>query len=217
MSSRDLVSRVDVRAWLQAALGLSVACVCSACLETSRVPMYEDGEPERVVQAQALTHGSCPSWRRSCRKPVCGNGAVESGEACDDGNQVGNDGCSASCQPDDDSRTPGDDRAGYVSCDSALSGHSMTCGPGFGCCPDPTNVPEGPVCGATRADCGFVMAFIVLCDGPEDCSAGTPCSVTRTGQICGSGYYGVCHKDSDCPDGQACDTNGECRAPASGP
>ncbi|HEX5036273.1 MAG TPA: myxococcus cysteine-rich repeat containing protein [bacterium] len=29
--------------------------------------------------------------------PVCGNGAVESGEACDDGNTADGDGCSASC------------------------------------------------------------------------------------------------------------------------
>ena len=29
---------------------------------------------------------------------TCGNGAVETGEACDDGNSAGGDGCSASCQ-----------------------------------------------------------------------------------------------------------------------
>lgn len=32
--------------------------------------------------------------------PVCGNGVLESGEACDDGNLVSNDGCSASCVVD---------------------------------------------------------------------------------------------------------------------
>jgi len=30
--------------------------------------------------------------------PVCGNGTVEAGEACDDGNTIDGDGCSASCQ-----------------------------------------------------------------------------------------------------------------------
>jgi len=53
--------------------------------------------------------------------PVCGNGIVEAGEACDDGNTVGNDGCSATCtlecgdgilegteQCDDGNTLPGD-------------------------------------------------------------------------------------------------------------
>lgn len=31
---------------------------------------------------------------------VCGNGIVEAGETCDDGNFLGGDGCSASCQPE---------------------------------------------------------------------------------------------------------------------
>ena len=33
-----------------------------------------------------------------CSGSVCGNGAVESGEQCDDGNTVGGDGCSSTCQ-----------------------------------------------------------------------------------------------------------------------
>ncbi|HCF58984.1 MAG TPA: hypothetical protein DFS52_13460, partial [Myxococcales bacterium] len=32
------------------------------------------------------------------KEPVCGNGTVESGEACDDGNAVDGDGCSADCK-----------------------------------------------------------------------------------------------------------------------
>lgn len=32
-------------------------------------------------------------------EPVCGNGLVEEGEACDDGNLVAGDGCSATCRP----------------------------------------------------------------------------------------------------------------------
>src|SRR5512144_716472 len=28
---------------------------------------------------------------------VCGNGAIEAGEACDDGNLIGGDGCSSAC------------------------------------------------------------------------------------------------------------------------
>lgn len=37
-------------------------------------------------------------YRRRCvPAPVCGNGVLEAGEACDDGNTVGGDGCSARC------------------------------------------------------------------------------------------------------------------------
>jgi MYXO-CTERM domain-containing protein len=31
--------------------------------------------------------------------PVCGDGAVQEGEACDDGNAIDGDGCEASCVP----------------------------------------------------------------------------------------------------------------------
>src|SRR5699024_11837435 len=33
--------------------------------------------------------------------PVCGNGIVEDGEACDDGNTTSGDGCSSSCELED--------------------------------------------------------------------------------------------------------------------
>ena len=39
--------------------------------------------------------------------PVCGNGTVEPGEGCDDGNQAAGDGCSALCQPE--TELPADD------------------------------------------------------------------------------------------------------------
>ena len=34
----------------------------------------------------------------SVTSPVCGNGIIESGEQCDDGNLVDGDGCSSTCQ-----------------------------------------------------------------------------------------------------------------------
>jgi cysteine-rich repeat protein len=39
------------------------------------------------------------SWSLSCVN-CCGNGLVEEGETCDDGNLQGNDGCGVTCQPD---------------------------------------------------------------------------------------------------------------------
>src|SRR5690606_6126862 len=34
-------------------------------------------------------------------EPVCGNGDLEVGEGCDDGNTSDGDGCSASCEPEE--------------------------------------------------------------------------------------------------------------------
>jgi cysteine-rich repeat protein len=46
--------------------------------------------------------GDCDSDDEPCDEeppaPVCGNDVVEAGEACDDGNTVAHDGCSAACQ-----------------------------------------------------------------------------------------------------------------------
>jgi hypothetical protein len=106
--------------------------------------------------------------------------------------------CDAGCDDADDPATPGDDRAGYVSCTSSRNGSHLTCGPSLGCCPDPLNAGS-PICAQMRSECGFPMAFMVTCDGPEDCPAGVACMITRSGQSCGSGYYSVCHSDADCP------------------
>jgi len=37
---------------------------------------------------------------QQAEQPSCGNGRVEAGEECDDGNRTAGDGCSASCRPD---------------------------------------------------------------------------------------------------------------------
>ena len=220
MSSRDLVSRVDVRAWLhgylKAAISLSFACACSACMAPAST--YDDAALDQALaQAGGPAPSSCPSWRRSCHRPVCGNRVVENGEACDDGNLTSGDGCSASCQREDNAKTPGDDRAGYATCTSSSSGTALTCGDGLGCCPDPTNVPAGPICAATRTDCGFVMAFIVFCDGPEDCAAGQVCLNGKYDNSCvtgqpgpAGGYAQLCHSDRDCGTAK-CASDGWCQ------
>jgi len=47
----------------------------------------------------AIEHFSAPSrCRPDCRVPRCGDGFVDGGERCDDGNTVSGDGCSATCQ-----------------------------------------------------------------------------------------------------------------------
>ena len=63
----------------------------------------------------------------------CGNGIVESGELCDDGNQESDDGCAADCS----SKDPG-----------------YTCPPAGGACTKTTDPTDPPVCGNGKVEKG---------------------------------------------------------------
>ncbi|APR87747.1 hypothetical protein A7982_13096 [Minicystis rosea] len=46
-----------------------------------------------------LTAFNSPSsCRKDCSIPICGDGVLDGGEVCDDGNTVGGDGCAANCK-----------------------------------------------------------------------------------------------------------------------
>lgn len=125
----------------------------------------------------------------------CGDGFVDDDEACDDSNLASGDGCSASCELDDDSSTPGDDRPGYFVCSAPLEPElGITCGPGTVCC-----LTNGPVCMSTEEGC-FDVFNVVSCDGPEDCSAATHCETLTHGTSCtfSEGAQTWCHTDEDC-------------------
>lgn len=135
-------------------------------------------------------NGSCAG---KPRRPACGNGIVEDGETCDDGNTVDGDGCSSTCIPDDNLATPGDDRAGYVACSSVDAGSTLVCGPDEGCCWDGTS----PTTCTTFSECSLQIGF-GECDGPEDCPEGVQCRLHH-GSFCGSGgFTSLCHTDADC-------------------
>lgn len=48
-----------------------------------------NGDPSEIIEI--------PPMQGVDLNPICGNGKIESGEACDDGNTINNDGCSFSC------------------------------------------------------------------------------------------------------------------------
>jgi cysteine-rich repeat protein len=81
------------------------ACVANACVNTA-IPGCggpcatavdcDDGNncTEDVCQGGACQNNPIPG----CGAPICGNGVIEVGETCDDGNMVNGDGCSSTCQ-----------------------------------------------------------------------------------------------------------------------
>ena len=57
------------------------------------------GSPTQVPNAGAACPGGICDGNGQCiTSSVCGNGIIEAGEQCDDGDTVSGDGCSATCQ-----------------------------------------------------------------------------------------------------------------------
>jgi cysteine-rich repeat protein len=116
--------------------------------------------------------------------PGCGNGAVEGGEACDDGNTAPDDGCDGGCAVED----------GWA-CDGSPSVCVHLCGNGVleadeAC--DDENVQAGDGCGKT---CAVELGW--TCDGePSVCS-----------EVCGDGYVtvGEACDDGGTTPGDGCD------------
>lgn len=62
----------------------------------------ETGDPPATTTNESTSDGSTSGAGTDTTtgvEPVCGNGILEPGEGCDDGNVLDGDGCSASCQP----------------------------------------------------------------------------------------------------------------------
>ena len=116
------------------------------------------------------------------------------------------------CAPDDDVRTPGDERAGYFVCRSEPAAPGIVCGPDAVCC-----LTDGPRCVSAAQGCEDVYN-VMSCDGPEDCRGGEHCETLTHGTSCTSSEGSItwCHTDADCvdivpwlPDG-ACQPSGAC-------
>ena len=149
---------------------------------------------DSVVKRQALA-SVCLGALRTAREefgsctfgvPRCGNGRVEAGEACDDGNTADGDGCSASCsieprcgngrveppeQCDDGNTTSGD-------------GCSASCVNEPRCTDGVQNGSETDVdCGGS---CSAKCASGKHCGVTTDCQSGATCSggVCTTGAAC---------------------------------
>jgi cysteine-rich repeat protein len=160
---------------------------------------------------------------------TCGNGTLDLGESCDDGNRADGDCCSAACvlEPagqacdDGDLCTQGDACDGDGSCGggdpvvcgdggSGECGSPAVCDPASGACIAGDPAPVGTAC-----DDGDLCTQSDACDGDGGCVGGDPV-------VCGGGGSGQCGSPGACdpatgacvggpaPDGSACDDGDPC-------
>ncbi|TAK03256.1 VWA domain-containing protein [Patescibacteria group bacterium] len=132
--------------------------------------------------------------------PACGNGRLDVGEACDDGNRVDTDACTNVCQKNvcGDGKVFLQTAGGTESCDEGVN-NNVEC-----------SAPYGGVCNYCTAACQFRTRSGGFCgdslkNGPEFCDVNLPvktCIELATGTHAGS-----CATYADCPNtssGQGC-------------
>ena len=132
----------------------------------------------------------------ACRFATCGDGIVEGGEACDDGNNVSGDGCDRRCrlegcgdgvwQPELGEQCDGSDILGLECEEYNYGGGFIECGEG--CRLDFSNCLPLPECGDGSVDAG------------EECDDGNTddfdgCSSACLDETCGDG---IVQPDEDC-------------------
>lgn len=137
----------------------------------------------RTCMTEGFTAGSlscsaaCAISTAGCTLSACGNGTVEAGETCDDGNRGAGDGCSASCAPETGFTCTGTpSRCDPVCGDGMILGAETCDGANLG--------------GYTCATVGFPMGGTLLCSAmcrldSSSCATG-PCGngTVNTGEEC---------------------------------
>ena len=202
--------------WLCACL-FSLASVGLACARTDlqiATPPGTGGTPAPATLAteDAALHGdasvlpdtaalSVSDATPDLRSPLCGNGRLDPGEDCDDGNTLSGDGCDQLCQlecsytdcpwPPYGTRTPvcGD---GILSFSETCEDHNTN--PGDGCSSDCKTIEPGYRCSVPGMRCTPICGDGAI-RGPETCDdgnleGGDGCSdicLTEPGWDCGSG------------------------------
>lgn len=129
----------------------------------------------------------------------CGNGVLEEGEACDDGNAMGGDCCSATCALEVAGSACDDDDACTESdvCDASGTcvGAPRVCDDANLCTDDACDPASGCVFTANTADC----------DDDDACTTGDVCA----DGVCTAGAAVSCDDANPCTD-DACDAVGGC-------
>jgi fibro-slime domain-containing protein len=154
-----------------------------------------------------------------CMKPlpVCGDGLInQAGEVCDDGNAVGNDGCTAACDQIEGSYvcpTPGKPCVSTVKCGDGKVGGNETCDDGVDSktsrpasgdgCSESCQIEPGFTCPVPNAACRPVCGDGLI-KGREQCDDGSANSTTPP--AAGDGCDANCQLEPGwiCPQGGAC-------------
>jgi cysteine-rich repeat protein len=159
--------------------------------------------------------------------PVCGNGELDGGESCEDGNTQDGDGCSHDCQDEACvAQTSGypnvplcDDGDGCTvdTCESSTCQHVASCDDGIDCTADSCDAQNECVHtiddGACNDDnpctndiCSLGARGCVNVNNTDTCDDGIACTINDR---CNAG---VCSGGANCPEGQTCNPNsGQCQ------
>jgi cysteine-rich repeat protein len=174
------------------------------------------------VFALGLGHAGCSDDDAS--GPVCGNGVVEAGEECDDGNHINGDGCTGYClveitawcgngaldtgeQCDDGNTTSGDGCSATCQDETTPVCGNSTVETGEDC--DDGNTTGGDGCSATCQDEPTPVCGNSAVEAGEECddgntNGGDGCSATCQEEICGNG---VLDSGEQCDDGNGDNTD----------
>ncbi|MEZ4367578.1 MAG: hypothetical protein R2939_15065 [Kofleriaceae bacterium] len=98
-----------------------------------------------------------------CVARGCGNGVLDPGEVCYDGNTAFVDGCSGLCSSDETCGNGRTDDVGGEACDCGDGSVPLPTG-----CPGPNSDEPGALC---RSDCSFATCGDGIVAAPEDCEA----------------------------------------------
>ena len=139
-----------------------------------------------------------------CRPATCGNGVVNSGEDCDDGNLVNGDGCEADCTFSCRLAAECDDGETCNGVEDCID-HACLAG-------DPA--PDGTPCGAGLVCRSGVCAAAGCGDGLIDPTGGEECDDANdvAGDGCEADCSFSCHGDDDCNDLRTCNGEETCDA-----
>ncbi len=173
----------------------------------------------------ALSLGACANSNLGNGDPFCGNGVLEVGEACDDGNQQSGDGCSAECIPDSATLCGNDVVDTGESCDDGNTRDGDGCSSecvSEGSCGDNT-LDDGEECddGNLEPYDGCDASCLNECgndirEGNEECDDGNTedndgCSAecALEAGICGNGIFNSTEQcdDGNKTNGDGCDEN----------
>ncbi len=175
--------------------------------------LCEGGACNRCTSSLQCPNGFCVDGHCRGALPLCGNGTIESGEVCDDGNGEDNDGCTVGC-----AFGLGHACAAGAECDSKLcdGGSCQPCGGASQCgsglrCSEGRCLLEGNACGNGVVEPGEAcddmnrddqdgctmscrFGFNVACTHPSQCQS----------NVCTNGVCAPCADNSACPSGLRC-------------